>query len=119
MAIIIVIDTCVLRRALEYEKSIKIDDKSKKAYEIIIEFLQRKDTIFVANSETKCEYYRHLENLKNEIRRKRIYPQSFGLLRSLMFRLRTVPDRNHSFEFTGNQLVGKITTYSTLQNLVH
>ncbi|GEM_PF-4998355 len=30
--IVVVIDTCVLRRALEYEKSIKTDDESQQAH---------------------------------------------------------------------------------------
>jgi len=80
--IIVVIDTCVLRRA--YEKSIKIDDESQKAYGFIAGLLQRKDVIFVANSKTQEEYYNHLESLRNKLRRLRVYPQSFGILRALM-----------------------------------
>ncbi len=102
--IIVVVDTCVLRRALEHEKSIKTDDESRKAYEFIVKLLCRRDVIFVANSETKHEYYNHLESLKRELAKMRIHPQSFGLLRALIPKLRTVADENYSFEFSGEPI---------------
>ncbi len=75
-----------------------------KASKLIARLLQRKDVVFVANSETKREYYNHLESLKKELAKMRIHPQSFGLLRALMPKLRTVLDENHSFEFAGEPI---------------
>ena len=101
---IVTIDTCVLRRALEQERSIREDEETKIAYQLILKILSSKEVIIVANSETKKEYFKHLEHLKNEIRRRRIHPQSFTILRLLKLRLHTVEDVEHSFEFSGDPI---------------
>lgn len=100
---IVVIDTCVLRRALEHEKSIKTDDESCRAYEFVAKLLQ-KNVTFVANSETKREYYRHIEALKSKLGKMRVYPQSIALLRQLIPKLKAVPDENYEFEFIGEPI---------------
>lgn len=101
MSLIIVIDTNVLRYALEAEKELKDDEETRKSYQLLLQLLKNPEVIFVANSETKGEYYRHLEALKTEIRRRRIVPQSFSLLRLLRPKLKTVELEHHEFSFEG------------------
>ncbi len=101
MPIIIVIDTNVLRYALEAEKEFKDDEETRKSYRLLLQLLKNPEVIFVVNPETKKEYYRHLEALKTEIRRRRIVPQSFSLLRLLRPKLKTVKLERHEFSFEG------------------
>lgn len=101
---IIVIDTNVLRRALEHEKALKENEETKIAYEVLSRLLNKEEGIFVVNTKTRQEYYRHLEELKRQLKQIRLYPQSFPLLRSLKLKLRIVEDVEYNFEIFGEQV---------------
>ena len=102
--IVIVLDTNVLRRALEEEKGLKGDEETKLAYEIVTELIKRGNVIFVTNADTASEYYRHLEALKKQLKQLRIAPQSFKLLSSILRKMRKVPTENHEFEIEGEAI---------------
>lgn len=101
MPIVIVIDTNVLRYALEAEKGLREDEETRESYQLILHLIENSKVVFVANSDTKEEYYRHLEALKTEIRRRRIVPQSFSLLRLLRYKIKVVETNSHEFSFEG------------------
>ncbi|MCD6139763.1 MAG: hypothetical protein J7J05_02270 [Thermococcus sp.] len=102
--IVIVLDTNVLRRALEEEKGLKGDEETKLAYEIVTELIKCGNIIFVINADTASEYYRHLEALKKRLKQSRIAPQSFKLLSSILRKMRKVPTENHEFEIEGEAI---------------
>ncbi|GAB6101159.1 hypothetical protein JCM16138_03820 [Thermococcus atlanticus] len=104
MAIVIVVDTNVLRYALEAEKELKDEEETRRSYRLLLQLLKNPEVTLVANPETKREYYRHLETLKTEIRRRRIVPQSFSLLRLMRPKLKTVELKNYEFSFEGKEV---------------
>ena len=77
--IVIVLDTNVLRRALEEEKGLKGDEETKLAYEIITELIEHENIIFVINRDTASGYYHHLEVLKKRLKQLRIHPTVFQI----------------------------------------
>ncbi len=99
MTVVVVIDTCVLRLALEHEL---VDDKVKRiAYEFLMKLFMRKDIVVVFNSETIKEYSRHISAVKGEIRKTSKINPSFRLLRMLNKVRRKVVDLEFSFKFEG------------------
>ena len=99
---ILVVDTCVLRYALEaeYEHESDVNEKQEIG-EKLVKFIKQKDVVVVYNSETVKEYSRNIESIKSAIRRKLRINPSFSLLRMLNKRRRKVPDEEFEFEFEG------------------
>jgi len=98
---VVVIDTCILRYALEAEAEIKSDEVRKKLLKSLLKIFRWKDIVVVFNSETISEYSKHIEVVRKEImRRSRINP-SFRIMRMLNKVRRKVPDRMFDFEFEG------------------
>ncbi len=89
---------------LRPEKGLREDEETKTAYEILVRPLRREDTVVVFNPETAKEYSRHIEVVRTELRRKRIYPHFFSLLRILKSKSRKVPAEEHSFEIAGEPI---------------
>lgn len=101
MTIVVVVDTNVLRYALEAEKNIRSEEETRAAYEVLTKLLNSNPVVLVINEETAKEYSRHIEAVRTEIRRKRIHPQFFPLLRAIKAKSRKVPLKRHEFEFKG------------------
>ena len=101
MLIVAVVDTNVLRYALEAEKNIRSDKETMTAYEVLIKLLSSDTVILVLNEETAKEYSRHIEAVREKIRRKRIYPQFFSLLRIIKAKSKKVPVEVHEFTIKG------------------
>lgn len=101
MAIVVVVDTNVLRYALEAEKNIRSDRETLTAYEVLIKLLSSDAMVLVLNEETAKEYSRHIEAVRQEIRRKRIHPQFFSLLRIIKAKSQKVPVEMHEFIIKG------------------
>jgi len=99
MTVVVVIDTCVLRLALEHE--LTDDEVRRTAYELLMRLFKRKDIVVVFNSETVSECSRHISAVKGEIRRVIKVNPSFRLLRMLNKVRRKVNDLEFSFEFEG------------------
>jgi len=105
MTVVVVIDTCVLRLALEHELA---DDKVRRiAYEFLMKLFKRKDIVVVFNSETIREYSRHISAVKDKIRRTSRTNPSFRLLRMLNKVRHKVSDLEFSFEFEGEPVSRK------------
>ena len=101
MPVVVVVDTNVLRYALEAEKNIRSDRETIIAYEILAKLLSSDAVVFVLNEETAKEYSRHIETVRQEIRRRRIYPQFFSLLRVIKAKSKKVPVEMHEFNLKG------------------
>ena len=99
MTLIIVIDTCVLRFALEREFT--DDEVRRKACEFLIKLFKRKDIVVVFNSETIREYSRHINIVRDEVKNAVKVNPSFRLLRMLNKVRHKVDDLEFSFEFEG------------------
>ena len=99
MTVVVVIDTCVLRYALERE--LTDDEVRRNACEFLMKLFKRKDIVVVFNSETIREYSRHISTVKDEVRRVIKVNPSFRLLRMLNKVRHKVNDLEFSFEFEG------------------
>lgn len=99
---VVVIDTCVLRYALEAETGIKSNKTRKKLLKTLLDILKWENIVVVFNTETIREHSKHIEVIRREIKsRSRINP-SFKILRMLNKVRRKVPDKNFDFEFESN-----------------
>ena len=101
---IVVVDTNVLRYALEAEKDLRADEETKTAYEVLMKLLKNDSVVIVVNKETAKEYSRHIETVRTEIRRKRIRPQFFQLLRAIKAKSRRVALEDHEFVIKGEPI---------------
>lgn len=119
MVVVAVIDTNVLRYALEDEKTLKRNYETRIAYEILVKLLKEEDTVVVFNSETAKEYSRHIEVVRTELRRKRIYPHFFSLLRILKSKSRKVPAEDIHLKSQENQLDERTSISLTPPRLGH
>jgi len=104
MPVVAVIDTNVLRYALEAEKNIRSDKETATAYEVLVKLLSSDTVVLVLNEETAKEYSRHIEAVRREIRRKRIHPQFFQLLRAIKAKSRKVASERHEFNIKGESV---------------
>ncbi|MFA4700939.1 hypothetical protein [Pyrococcus kukulkanii] len=100
---ILVIDTNVLRYALEAEKELREDKEVKIAYIILAKLLNKENIIIVANPSLIKEYSRHIEAIRRSVGKKRGTP-SFLLLRLIKQKMKKVPREEHFFEFTGEPI---------------
>lgn len=77
------------------------DEETKTAYEVLVKLLENDSVVIVVNKETAKEYSRHIETVRTEVRRKRIHPQFFQLLRAIKAKSRKVPSEEHEFDVKG------------------
>jgi len=101
---IVVIDTNVLRYALEAEKGLRNEEETRTSYRVLVGLLRGEETVVVFNPETLREYSRHINTLKVELGKRRVYPQSFSLLKIVMSKSRKVALQRHSFEISGEEI---------------
>ncbi len=104
MTVVLVVDTCVLRFALECEAEVygeesDIEFYKKKFYGLLVDLLKNNDVVVVLNSETSKEYYRHIQAVKNNVSRKIRVNPSFSLLRILKKVRRKVEDAEYDYTF--------------------
>ena len=101
MPIVVVVDTNVLRYALEEEKKIRESEETRRAYEVLVKLLSSGRAVIVFNPKTIEEYSRHINAVRAKLR-KRMSP-AFSLLRIIMkSKAIHVPLEKHSFELTSS-----------------
>jgi predicted nucleic acid-binding protein len=67
MPVVVVVDTNVLRYALEEEKKIRENEENRKAYEVLVRLLSSGRAVIVFNPKTIEEYSRHINAVRAKL----------------------------------------------------